>query len=234
MALDMRQRLFTTLAALFVTCLLVADLTGSKLWTIDGVSHSVGMLSFPVTFLLTDLMNEYYGPRAARWVTYLGLAMSALTFGLLRLGSAMPVASFSPVSQQAYDAVFGAAQSMFVASLTAYLIGQLIDIWVFHALRRLTRGKLLWLRATGSTVVSQWFDSLVVTFIAFSGQPGPDGAMPNTGALLTMAATGYTLKFVVAVALTPLIYASRSFVHRVFDLEPYDQTPASGNPGGAA
>jgi len=216
------------MVAAFVTCLLVADLTGSKffrlpLFTVGSyefVSHSVGMLSFPVTFLLTDLVNEYFGAASARRATYIGLACALLAFGLIWVGRHMPVAPFSPVPQQAFESVFAMSNRLYVASLTAYLVGQLCDIWVFGVLKRATGGRLVWLRATGSTVVSQMLDSLLVTFLLFQGVAGPDGQPMPVGQIATMAATGYILKFVLALGLTPLVYLGRWVMRARFGLEP--------------
>ena len=219
------QRLYLWLTAAFVTCLLVADIIGSKLFSVRilgvDVLHSVAMIPFPVTFLITDLLNEYYGKAAARRVVYVGLACAGLGFVFLLIGDVMPIAGISPITQDQYDAVFGSARLMYVASLTAYLIGSMLDIFVFGALKRLTKGRWLWLRATGSTVVSQMVDSLVVTAIFFGSQKTlGDGSPVTLAAILKIAATGYTLKFFIAVGLTPLIYAGHRVMHRWFGLQP--------------
>jgi uncharacterized integral membrane protein (TIGR00697 family) len=219
------QRLYLWITGIFVTCLLVADLIGSKLFTVRvlgyEVSHSVGMLAFPVTFVLTDLLNEYYGKHATRRVVFIGFACAALTFLFLQLGQMIPVASFSPVSQPEFDSVFGNARRMYIASLAAYLVGSLLDIFVFGVLKRVTRGKLLWLRATGSTVVSQLIDSFVVTTIYFAslGTLG-DGTPVTAKFIAARAVTGYVLKFVIAIGLTPAIYAGHGAMHRWFGLVP--------------
>lgn len=219
------QRLYLWLTAAFVTCLLVADIIGSKLFTIPlfghEITHSVAMIPFPVTFLLTDLLNEYYGKKAARRVVFVGFACAGLCFVFLSIGDVMPIASISPMTQAEYDSVFGNARLMYVASVTAYLIGSLLDIAVFGWLKRITGGKLLWLRATGSTVISQMIDSLVVTTIFLTGLEAlGDGSPVTVEAILKMAATGYTLKFFIALTLTPLIYAGHGAMHRWFGLQP--------------
>ncbi len=228
MELAPRQRILVVLTAIFVTTLLVADITGSKFFYIPlfevgsfrFVTHSVGMLSFPVTFLLTDLINEYYGPRAAREVTYIGLGCAALSFCFILAARLMPVAGESPIPQDMFDRVFGMSNRLYIASLTAYLCGQLADIQVFGILKRLTRGRHVWLRATGSTVLSQALDSFLVTWILFAGNPGVDGSVPGMDTILRIAATGYVLKFMIALGLTPVIYAGRWFLHARFGLQP--------------
>jgi len=120
-------------------------------------------------------------------------------FALLRLAIAVPAADISPVPQEAFETVFGATGRVILGSLTAYLLGQLADITLFHWLRRLTRGRWLWLRATGSTFGSQFIDTLVVLSVAFAGQL----AFPQ---ILAITLFNYGYKFAIAVAITPLIY----------------------------
>lgn len=234
------QTLYVWLTAFFVASLLIADIVGIKLFRIplgfsfripgldqpiDAIQHSCGMLTFPVTFVLTDLLNEYYGKRAARRVTYIGLVMAVYVFVVINIAQWMPhwAESFN-IGAEHFTAVFGSAKIMYVASVTAYLVGQLSDIWVFHVLKRLTRGRMLWLRATGSTLISQTLDSFVVTYLAFSlgrrlfpipGSPPADGWQ-----VVQFAMTGYLLKFVIAIGITPLIYAGRGLIHRCFGLTP--------------
>lgn len=227
------------LTGVFVTCLIIADITGSKFFTFNlfdlklsflgwdtyhFVSHSCGMIAFPVTFLLTDLINEYYGRKGARRITVIGLVMAGLAFALIYAARKMPVASFSPIPQDTFDAVFGMSNRLYIASLTAYLVGQYCDIQIFHFLKKLTRGRMVWLRATGSTVVSQVIDSFLVTVILFYNlQPNP----PTWPKMLEIAFTGYILKFFIAIGLTPVIYAGRWFLHKQFGLQPVDPEETS-------
>lgn len=222
------------MAGLFVTAIVMANVLGVKLFRVDTgllpgengtfkVEHTVGMLVFPITFLLTDLLNEYYGPKAARRVTYIGFAMAALAFVLIAAARAMPILEGIPgtATGEAFENIFGSASLMYIASLVAFLIGSLLDIAIFGVFRRLTGGRMVWLRATGSTVVSQLFDSLLVTFLFFWVFPvalGQEHA--GVGFVLKTAATGYALKFVLAVGLTPVIYAGRWVFERVLGLRP--------------
>ena len=178
--MDAGQRLYLWLSGTFVTCLLIADITGGKLfeigWFGNGkIVHSVGNLAFPITFVLTDIVNEFYGKRAARQLTFLGLGMAALAFALIFVARMMPTAGTSPIRAEAFDAVFGVSNRVYIASLVAFLVGQLIDIAVFGFFKRLTHGGMVWLRATGSTLVSQAIDTLLVTFILFANTPHADG-----------------------------------------------------------
>ena len=238
--MSVQQKLFLWLTAFFVSSLLIADIVGIKLFRIPlgfsvplpfsdkpitAIEHTCGMLTFPVTFLLTDLLNEYYGKKGARRVTYIGLAMAIFVFVIINIAQAMPYlpADFN-VKPEHFDAVFGSAKIMYMASVSAYLVGQLSDIWVFHLLKGLTHGRMLWLRATGSTIVSQMLDSFVVSYLAFSlgRRVFADPASPPAPLIdvFKIAATGYTLKFVIAVAITPLIYAGHGIMHRWFGLTP--------------
>lgn len=231
---SLQQRVYLWLGAVSIASLLIADIVGIKLFRIplpfpilgyDAVEHTCGMLTFPVTFLLTDLVNEYYGRRAARRLTYLGFSMAIYVFIVINIAQAMPYleAPFN-VRQEHFDAIFGSAKIMYIASLTAYLIGQLCDIALFGFIKRLTGQRWVWLRATGSTVVSQFLDSFVVSYLAFSlgrqlfkepgSPPAPLAEIPK------IAITGYTLKFAIAIGITPLIYAGRAIMHRWFGLRP--------------
>ena len=214
--LDARFKLFLFLVGGFVTTLIVGDLIGGKLYakTVFGVEFviSVGMIPFPVTFLLTDLINEFYGKRAARRVVWIGFAAGGFVFIVMNVALAMPhwQVAFN-ISPQSFDDVFSNSRVMYIASLSAYLVGSFSDIAIFSWLKRMTGGKRVWLRATGSTVVSQAIDSFIVTWLAFSVARSAFGsglAMPMAEVLKT-AATGYLLKFVIAVGLTPIIYLGR-------------------------
>lgn len=227
--LDVRGRVLFWLTGGFITCLLIANLTGSKFFFLDlfsigsftFVSHSVGMIAFPVVFLLTDLVNEYYGPKETRRMTWLAAGMSLLASGLVYLARVIPVDSNSPIPQQAFDTVFGQSNRLLIASLAAFLLGQVCDIWLFGRIKRLTGGRFVWLRATGSTVVSQALDSFVVTLILFWGTVrAEDGEVWSLAQILKIGATGYVLKFLLALALTPLLYLGRWFVRARFGLTP--------------
>jgi uncharacterized integral membrane protein (TIGR00697 family) len=234
MRLDKRIGLFVALAAVFVTCLVVGDLIGVKVigGKVPGVGWSwattVGMTAFPITFLLTDLLNEFYGKRAARFVTWVGFGMALLTFALITVASAIPFADFTRgpdwtgTNEAAFNNVFGGGQRMLVASITAYLASNLVDISVFHVLKRLTKDRMLWLRATGSTLVSQLIDTLVVTSVAWYG-------VRSASDIATMMSSAYVLKIFIAIAMTPLIYAGHAVVERLLHMRPV-QLDEAGEP----
>jgi queuosine precursor transporter len=206
--MDRKQQLYLWLATLFVAALLTADLVGGKFFRLGGVDLSVGMLAFPLTFVLTDVLNEFYGPAGARRVTYLGLGAAIFAFAVIQIAIALPTSPESPLAGTAFETVFGWSARLYVASLTAYLVGQLLDIALFGLLRRVTRQRMLWLRATGSTLASQLLDTAVVNAVLLGGQK-------PTAFILGVVRDSYTLKILIAVALTPLIYFLHAFVVRL-------------------
>ncbi|MCC6669856.1 MAG: queuosine precursor transporter [Planctomycetes bacterium] len=229
--LDRPQRVYVWLTGLFVTALLVANLTGPKFfhfgavgvagWTLR-LEHSVGMFSFPITFLLTDIVNDYFGAKGARRMTLIGMVMAALTAGLLWLARAAPAAPADRtyVPEEMFQQVFGQSSLLFVASLCAYVLGQFCDIFVFGVFKRWSGGRMLWLRATGSTVLSQMVDSLTISFLLGYGSLLASGTGASLGFILETAAKGYALKFLIAIAITPLLYLGHGFVRRVLGLQP--------------
>ncbi len=213
--LDARQKVFLYLSAVFLTALLIGDTIGSKVFTVDiplGVAVlpatlSVGSMWFPITFLLTDTINEFYGSRGARFVTFLGFWMAVLSFAIIYVARKIPAASFSPVSHDTFDNVFGNANMIFVASMVAYLVGQIVDIAIFQYAKKMTQSKHIWLRSTGSTLVSQLIDTVLVTYIAFYSKF-------TSAQLRQMATTSYIVKVMLAIGLTPVIYALHGLIHR--------------------
>jgi len=232
MNFDTRSKLFLALAATFITCLLVGDIIGGKLIQTSLFGHTftltVGMIPFPVTFLLTDLLNEFYGKRAARFVTWLGFAMALVAYAFIFVASTIPIAAmtraadWTGVTDEAFTRVFVGSRRMIAASMTAYLVAQLVDISVFQALKRMTAERWLWLRATGSTAVSQLVDTVVINFVAWFGVL----SLPDVVNIIT---SSYVLKIMIAIGLTPLIYAGHALIERVLELSPAriaDDSPA--------
>jgi queuosine precursor transporter len=215
-----RQRLYVYLCAVFLTALLIGDTIGSKLFTVAipfgfttlHATLSVGAIWFPITFLLTDVINEFYGSAGARFITFVGFFMAIFAFVVIFLARLIPAAPFSPVGQDAFDNVLGNANRIFVASLIAYLVGQLVDIAIFQSAKRLTQSRHIWLRSTGSTLISQLIDTLIVTYVAFYGKI-------TTAQLHQAATTSYIVKVLLAIGLTPVIYALHALIHRRMHLE---------------
>lgn len=213
--LSRAQKLFVVCAAVFLTALVVAEATASKFFTafdlpfaitilgqeFNSVIMTAGVIAFPVTFIVTDLMNEYFGKKGIRFVTWIGMMMIIFEFTLLQIAMAVPTASISPVPEDAFNIVFGASGRVIFGSLVAYVIGQFADITLFHWLRSLTKGKHLWLRATGSTFGSQFLDTFIVLLVAFAGQL-------SFQVIVAITLFNYGYKFIIAILITPVIYAA--------------------------
>lgn len=201
------QRLFLILMAMFLTFLIMAEVTASKFIQVAGFTMTMGVIPFPVTFIITDLLNEYYGRRGVRFVTLVGMAMLVVVFALIMIDVNIPAAPNSPVSDEAFRMVFANSGMVIIGSMIAYLIGQMIDIQVFYLIRKGTGNRHIWLRATGSTIVSQLVDSLVVLYIAF-------GSQMALSELTSIGLTNYIYKFLIALSITPVIYFAHWAVDR--------------------
>lgn len=213
--LGVGQKLFVVLAAIFVTCLVLGDVIGGKAFATSVGPVSVGMILFPVTFLLTDVINDFYGKRGARFVTAVGAAMAALAYFALVLTTALPTDSESYFQDDEYRKIFGGSSKLFIASIIAYVIGQLLDIHIFLFWKRVTRGRHLWLRATGSTLVSQLIDTAVINAIFWGGVADKDW-----GWIGAKIGREYLIKIVVAIALTPIVYAIHGFIMSWLRIDP--------------
>jgi uncharacterized integral membrane protein (TIGR00697 family) len=203
--MDFKNRkdlVFIILAGFFVTNAIVAELIGGKLVQFFGIfTQSIGIILWPVVFVLTDLINEYYGHKGVRKLTLITVGLIIYTFILISIAINLNATGFSPVSDSVFKTVFGQSQWIIVGSITAFLTSQLVDVWIFWKLRNVTGHKMIWLRATGSTLVSQVIDTFVVQYIGFvvPGKWAFDEFAVN-------AAWGYAFKLLVAIALIPLIY----------------------------
>lgn len=213
------QIVFAVLGGFFLTNALVAEMIGAKLiyvgdpaWRLGPFgpfAMSVGVIPWPVVFVTTDLVNEYFGRRGVRRLTLLTALMIAYAYVVLLLTMRVPAAPFSGVDDASYDRVFGQSRWIIVGSLAAFLVSQLVDVFVFHVLRRRTGRAMLWLRSTGSTVVSQLIDSIVVLWIGL--------ALPlhwGFGQFASVAIPNYTVKLLVALGMTPLVYLGHWVVER--------------------
>ncbi len=211
--LSPRHQLYLVLVSLFVTSLLVADIVAGKYFTIGALTMSVGTVTFPIAFLLTDIVNEYYGRPGARLMTALGMAMLVVGFGIITFSRFLPVAPDSYVSQESFDAVFGISARLFGASLSAYLVSQIVDIHTFHLVKGLTQNRHLWLRALGSTAVSQVVDTVAVNFGALLGHVSIER-------IFEIVVASYLYKLVVALLLTPLCYLAHDIITRRMGIPP--------------
>jgi uncharacterized integral membrane protein (TIGR00697 family) len=211
--LDFSRRkdvVFITLAGFFVTNAIVAEVIGGKLVQFFGLfTQSLGIILWPIVFVLTDLINEHYGKNGVRKLTYITVGLIVYTFILLSIGMRTTAVGFSPVTDEMFSAVFGQSRWIIVGSICAFLVSQLTDVYIFWLFRKMTSGKMIWLRATGSTVISQVIDTFIVQFIAF--------VLPGKWTMdqfITNASWGYLFKLLVAVCMTPLIYLAHYAINR--------------------
>jgi hypothetical protein len=223
---DKPTRLFVFFTAFFVANALIAECIGTKLFSLEkllgtnpanitmfgqsGLAFTLtcGVLLWPLEFVMTDIINEYYGPKAVRRISFTAVALISYAFLMFYLAIHVPAADFwissrkdkgVPDMQIAFDSVFGQGMRIIVGSLVAFLVSQIVDVTVFHKIKKRTGEKHVWLRATGSTVVSQLVDSYIVLFIAFSG-------IFTWQQILAIGIMNYTYKFLMALLLTPVIY----------------------------
>ncbi len=211
--LDRRHQIYLVLTGVFVTSLLVADLVAGKFFQIGPLEMSVGTVTFPIAFLLTDIVNEYYGQKGARFMTAIGMGMLVLAFALVAFARALPPSAGTFIPEESFQAVFGMAPRLIFASLTAYLISQFVDIHAFHVFKRVTASKHLWLRAIGSTLLSQVVDTVAVNFgVMLGSRPLED--------ILQITFYSYLYKIAVAVALTPLCYLAHEILTTRLGIEP--------------
>ena len=193
---------FVILAGIFITNAVTAELIGGKLIEIGPFVMSIGILPWPIVFLTTDLINEYFGEKGVKKLSLITACLIAYAFVILLVAIGIPAAKgISPVNNEQFQAVFGQSMWIIVGSIIAFLVSQLIDVTVFWFFKNKTGDKKIWLRTTGSTIISQLFDSFIVLGIAF-WLPGKI----NFDTFITSALTGYTFKLIIAIVLTPLIY----------------------------
>jgi len=251
-------KLFLLLAGIFITNALIAEFIGVKIFSLEltlglepfsfsllgeenlSFNLTAGVLLWPVVFLLTDVINEYYGMRGVRFLSYMAVGLIAYGFLMLYFAIGLEPADFWPTSHipildptkpnsateiavikskvgdynYAYRLVFGQGMWIIIGSLVAFLIGQIVDVAVFHRIKKATGASKVWLRATGSTIVSQLIDSFVVLFIAFY-----IGAGWSLATVVAIALVNFVYKFLVAVILTPVIYLAHNLIDNYLGLE---------------
>lgn len=236
-------RLFIILAGIFICNALIAELMGVKLfsleeslgiaplrWMILGNEFSfnltAGVLLWPVVFIMTDIINEYYGIKGVRFLSLMSIGLIAYAFLMFQGAIHLTPAGFwvtnyakqgVPDADKAYQAIFGQSSWIIIGSLVAFGVGQLLDVYIFHRIKKLTGERWIWLRSTGSTVVSQFVDSFVVLFIAFYIGPrvsSNQGTAWSLGLVMSICIGNYIYKFCMALLLTPVIYLVHGWIER--------------------
>ncbi|MDC1245097.1 queuosine precursor transporter [Crocinitomicaceae bacterium] len=217
------QWLFVFLAGLFITNAITAELISNKLIEIPlninffgnelgPFVTIVGILPWPIVFLLTDLLNEFYGYKAVKrlsWITAILIAYCFIIVGLAIQIPAYEIEGSSLSDDYSFNKVFGQAQMVIVGSICAFLVSQLLDAVLFKWIKSKTGSRYIWLRSTGSTVVSQLIDSYIVLYIGF--------VLPGSltfSDFMTIAPTNYILKLIIAILLTPLIYLGHFLIKK--------------------
>jgi len=196
--IDYKTQLLLTM---FISCLLLGNLLGSKLIEIFGIVTSVGLLGYPPTFLITDIVEEVRGKEATKIFVHAGFLSLCIAIFFVFVSTGLPPSPLYP-HNEAYKYVFSNSMRMILASMTAFVISQYHDIWAFNFWKQKTNGKYLWLRNNFSTIVSQLLDSIVFMFIAFyRATPEMDVA-----AVFFMILPLWTLKVIFALLDTPFVY----------------------------
>lgn len=234
---DRLQKLFIVLSGIFITNAVLAELVGVKIFSVEATlglpyaripllsdfvldfNLTAGTIIWPVVFISTDIINEYFGMKGVKRVSFLTAGLILYVFVIVFIITGLEPAAFwlevnstdaegNPINiHLAFNKIFRQGMGIMVGSLTAFLIGQLLDAWVFQKLRRITgRGKI-WLRATGSTLVSQLVDSFVVLIIAFKFFGNWSWAQ-----VISVSLLNYIFKFAAAIAITPLIYLAHHLI----------------------
>jgi uncharacterized integral membrane protein (TIGR00697 family) len=204
---------FTVVAGFFVTALVVSNIIAVKLVEVEGRVFDAGNVLFPLAYLLGDVLTEVYGFRAARRVILLGFACNVLAIAAIQLAILLPAADFWTENQDAYKTVLGTTWRIFVASLCAYLVGELTNAFVLSRMKVATGGRYLWTRTIGSSLVGQGLDSAIFVTIAFAG----------TGAdLVDTIVTTWLIKVAWEAVATPLTYAVANGLKRREGIDTFD------------
>ncbi len=217
-----QQRVFLLLSGIFIAALVLSNLIFQKFFTWSPLGLytfeiSVGILPYPITFLVTDIVSELYGKRRADQVVVSGFLVSLFVLGVVLVADAVPATPWSPVSKGLFHKVFGLFGPAVMASMAAYLVAQFIDIRIFHFWKRLTAGRHLWLRNNGSTIVSQLVDtSLVLLLLSVTGTI-------EWSRFWGLLESGFLFKVLVALADMPIIYAILWYLRRRMHLQPAEE-----------
>ena len=210
------KKIYLYLAATFIAALVVCNLIANKFITIDlGFKTfviSAGVLPYPITFLITDILSEIYGKKKTARIVWAGFGASLFVLGVLLLTQQFTAISGSPVDDETFNKVFGNSWRVIFASMTAYLCAQLIDVRIYHFWKEKTASKHLWLRNNFSTVFSQLVDTTLVVCVLFLG-------VRSHSEIIQFILDGWLFKILCAFIDTPLLYASTAFIRNKLDLK---------------
>lgn len=229
-----RNNLYLILGFFFLTNAIVAEFIGTKIFSLEksigikplnlsllgdtfNLDMTAGVLLWPFVFILTDIINEYFGPKGVRKLSYITVIMLVYSFIMVRITMGLEGADFWLFSSKnlgisnmknAFNSVFGQGLMIILGSLVAFLIGQIVDAFVFAQIKKKSQDRFIWLRATGSTVISQFIDSYIVLVVAFYL-----GGNYSLKWVLQVGTINYAYKLLMAVLLLPLLY----LIHHVID-----------------
>ena len=238
-----RQRLFLLLCGIFLTNALIAEIIGTKIFSLETLlglqpaqipiggtkldfNMTAGVVNWPVVFITSDIINEYFGTKGVKRISYLTAAFIIYTFITIYFSTQLPPAQFwldinntdshgNPFNiNDAFNRIFGQGLGIMIGSIVAFLLGQILDVSVFAWLRRRTGSKYIWLRATGSTMFSQLVDSFVVLTIAFYVFGNWDLKQ-----IFSVGSINYLYKGTIAILLTPVLYVAHYFIDRYLGKE---------------
>ena len=227
-------KLFLGMTAFFCCNALIAESIGTKIFSLEklfglppanftlfgqsglGFNLTCGVLLWPLEFVMTDIVNEYYGLKAVRRISFTAVALIAYAFLMYFIAIGVPPADFwkpinvnngIPDMQAAFSGIYGQGMRIIIGSIVAFLVSQIVDVFVFHRIKKATGEKRIWLRATGSTLVSQLIDSYIVLFIAFLG-------VFTWQQILAFGIMNYLYKATMAILLTPVIYVAEGRIEK--------------------
>lgn len=254
---DKATRLFIILGGFFIANALIAEIIGVKIFSLErtlgvkpldlrlfgnelSINLTAGVLLWPVVFIMTDLINEYYGRKGVRFLSFLTAGLILFAFVVFYFAMGLTPADFFisskqgsgvPDMEKAYESVLGQGGRIIIGSLVAFLLSQIIDAFVFYRIKKATGEKKLWLRATGSTIISQLIDSYIVLFIAFYigsriGASEGDFKWPFS-LFIAVGTLNFIYKFVVAVILTAVIYIIHDWIEKYLGHEKAAQMKAA-------
>lgn len=237
---DKSTKLFIFLGGFFIVNALTAEMIGVKIFSLEdtlGLQRAninlfgspfsfhltAGVLLWPVVFVMTDIINEYYGPRGVKFLSYLTVGLISFVFFVITAAIRLSPSEYFSVgngidnADSAFKGIFGQGVWIIIGSMMAFLVGQLLDVLIFHRIKKITGDNRIWLRATGSTLVSQLIDSFVVLFVAFYIGKRIQTGQGEPWSLHQVLVTGtgnYIYKVAVAILLTPVIYGVHALIER--------------------